>query len=123
LIGIFAIWQKSKAAETSLNSLPGRKFAMGFAPPLLAGVILTGMLAFRGFFDLLPAVWLSLYGVAVVTGGAYSVKPVPLMGWIFVGAGAFAAVAPAPFGNLLMGACFGVLHIVFGLVIARNYGG
>jgi hypothetical protein len=123
LIGVFAMWQKSKASETSLNSLPGRKFAMGFVPPIVAGVILTGMLSYRGFFDLLPPVWLSLYGVAVVTGGAFSVRPIPTLGWIFIAAGAVAALAPAPFGNLLMGACFGVLHIVFGFVIARNYGG
>ncbi len=123
LIGLLAMWQKSKAAETSLTSLPGRKFAMGFVPPIAAGVIITGMLGFRGFFDLLPAVWLTLYGVAVVTGGSFSVKPVPTMGWIFIAAGAAAAFAPAAYGNLLMGACFGIAHIVFGFVIARNYGG
>jgi hypothetical protein len=123
LIGVFAMWQKSKASETSLNSLPGRKFATAFVPPIVAGVILTGMLSFRGFFDLLPPVWLSLYGVAVVTGGAYSVRLVPMMGWIFIAAGALATLAPAAYGNVLMGACFGVAHIVFGFVIARNYGG
>jgi hypothetical protein len=122
-IGLLAMWQKSKAADTSLNSLPGRKFALGFVPPIAAGVILTAMLGYRGYFDLLPAVWLSLYGVAVVTGGAYSVRPIPVMGWIFVAAGAVAAAFPDMLGNALMGACFGVAHLVFGFVIARNYGG
>ena len=96
---------------------------MGFVPPIVAGVIITAMLGARGYFGFLPAVWLSLYGVAVVTGGAYSVRPVPVMGWLFIASGALAAVFPGAPGNILMGACFGVAHLVFGFVIARNYGG
>jgi len=123
LIGVLAMWQKSKSVETSLTSLPARKFAMGFAPPLVAGVILTSLLFMNGYFVNLPVVWLTLYGVAVVTGGAYSVRSVPLMGWAFIVLGAIAVIVPGSYGNLLMGIGFGGLHIVFGFIIAREYGG
>ena len=122
LIGIFAMWQKAKSAEESLSSKPAKKFALGFAPPLLVGVILTGMLSFNWLFEFLPAVWLSLYGTAVVTGGAYSVRVVPVMGWLFIALGAIAVFLPV-YGNLLMGAGFGILHLVFGVIIGRRYGG
>ncbi len=122
-IGLLTMWQKSKTVETPLTSTPARKFACGFAPPIFAGIILTTMLYFNSLFEYLPTAWLTLYGTAVITGGAYSVKAVPIMGWFFIILGAIAVVVPVSYGNWLMGIGFGGLHIVFGLVIARRYGG
>jgi len=122
-IGLFALWQKSKNSGESLASVPAKKFATAFAPPMVAGIILTALFYYRGFVDFLPCVWLTLYGTAVVTGGAYSVRIVSIVGWIFITLGAVAAFAPANAGNLLMALGFGVLHIVFGLIVARRYGG
>lgn len=122
-IGLLALWQKSKTSGESLASVPAKKFASAFAPPIVAGVILTALFYYRGFFAFLPCAWLTLYGTAVVTGGAYSVRIVPVVGWIFVALGAVAAFAPASWGNLLMALGFGVLHVVFGLIVARRYGG
>ncbi len=122
-IGLFALWQKAKNSNVSLASAPSKKFASAFAPPIVAGVILTALFYYRGFFPFLPCVWLSLYGTAVVTGGAFSVRIVPLVGWIFIALGAVAAFAPADWGNILMALGFGVLHIVFGLIVARRHGG
>lgn len=123
LIGVFAIWQKSKVSDTSLDSLPARKFALGFVPPMIGGIVLTALVLYQGSPSLLPPLWITIYGVSVVTGGAYSVKPVPVMGWIFVLIGAAAVVARPELGNWFMIASFGVAHIVFGSIIGRKYGG
>ena len=122
-IGIFAMWQKAKNAGDSLVSAPSRKFALAFAPPLVAGLILTSLFYYRGFFAFLPTVWLTLYGTAIVTGGAYSVKIVPIVGWMFVLLGLISVFLDARHGNLLMALGFGVLQIVFGLIVAKKYGG
>jgi hypothetical protein len=122
-IGLFALWQKAKNSGESLVSVPAKKFATAFAPPIVAGIILTALFYYRGFFEFLPCVWLTLYGTAVVTGGAYSVRIVPIVGWIFVALGAVAAFAPTNAGNLLMALGFGASHIVFGLIVARRHGG
>jgi len=71
----------------------------------------------------MPGVWLLLYGVAIVTGGAFSVRIVPLMGVSFMTLGTIALLSPTQWGNWFMAAGFGVLHIIFGIVIARRYGG
>lgn len=123
IIGIFAMWQKAKNAGDSLASAPSRKFALAFAPPLVAGVILTSLFYFRGFFDFLPTVWLTLYGTAVVTGGAYSVKIVPIVGWVFIALGLASVFVPIAYSDYLMAFGFGFLQIVFGLIVARRYGG
>ena len=67
--------------------------------------------------------WLLLFGTAVATGGAFSVRVVPVMGLCFMGLGGLALLGPASFGNALMAVGFGGVHIVFGIMIAVKYGG
>jgi hypothetical protein len=122
-IGLFAMWQKSKIAKMPLNSAPAKKFAMSFLPPLICAAVITfGLWRFEHFEIMVP-VWLLLYGAAVVCGGAFSVKAVPMMGWCFIMLGTIALALPTGYSNWLMGLGFGVLHVVFGLIIARRYGG
>lgn len=123
LIGLLAMWQKSKIAGQSLFSVPARKFAFGFTPPLLSGVAIVLGLFKYGYYDVLVPVCLLSYGAAVICGGAFSVRIIPVLGWCFMALGAAAFLIPNSYGNILMAASFGLLHIVFGAVIARRYGG
>ena len=122
-IGLLAMWQKTKISKTSIFSTPARKLVMNSLPPMLCGVFITLGLWRFGHFEAMIPVWILCYGAAVVCGGAFSVKAVPLMGWCFIALGAIAFFLPAGTGQLMMGLSFGVLHIVFGLVIWRKHGG
>jgi hypothetical protein len=115
----------SKARESggTLFSGPGRRFVYSFAPPLFAGALLTLLLVRTGIHDAIAGVWLLLYGTGVVTGGAFSIRIVPLMGLCFMVEGAVAFFCPPSWGNAFLAAGFGGLHILFGAVIARKYGG
>jgi hypothetical protein len=123
LIGVAAAARKSHKAGMPLLSGPGRKFLLGFAPPLLAGALLTLVLYRAGSVAVLPGLWLLLYGAGVLCGGAASVKVVPVMGICFMSIGAVALFAPAGWGNALLAAGFGGLHILFGILITVKYGG
>jgi hypothetical protein len=85
--------------------------------------VLTAVLLKAGLFGALPGVWLLLYGTGVVTGGAFSVRTVPVMGLGFMVLGSAALLAPAAWGDAMMACGFGGLHIVFGSVIAWRHGG
>jgi hypothetical protein len=115
--------RKSRAEGMVLLNGPGRKFAWNVTPPLVVGAFLTVALVRAGFIDMLPGVWLLLYGAGVVTGGSYSVRVVPVMGVAFMALGVAALFAPAVWGTAFMAAGFGGLHIAFGLVIWRKHGG
>jgi hypothetical protein len=67
--------------------------------------------------------WLLLYGTAFVSSGAFSIRVIPILGICFMILGLAAAFVPLGVGNLLLGAGFGGLHIIFGLIIARSHGG
>ena len=122
-VGLLAMWQKSKLGGASLASTPAKKFAFGFLPPLVIGVLLTfGLWRFE-YYEMMAATWMLLYGAAVIGGGAYSVRAIPVMGWCFVGLGAVTLLLPRGFGEEMMALSFGVVHIIFGLIIAKKYGG
>ena len=123
VVGIVTMSAKARKAGTSVFSYSGRRFVLSYVPPLLVGVLLTVVLVRHGLTAALPGTWMLLYGTGVVTGGAYSVRAVPLMGLCFMAVGAFALFAPESWGNGLMALGFGGLHIAFGLVIARRHGG
>ncbi|HET7790903.1 MAG TPA: hypothetical protein VFK78_08920 [Gemmatimonadales bacterium] len=118
----FAMAQKAHRSDSPLLSASGRRFALAFAPPLLAGAVLTLILYRAGLTADLAGVWLLLYGTGVATGGAFSVRVVPVMGLSFMLLGAAALFLPA-WGDWAMAAGFGGLHVLFGLVIAWRYGG
>jgi len=122
-IGLLACTWKANRRGLPLFSGPARKVALGLAPPLVAGAFLTFLLWRAGLQSALPPTWLLLYGAGIMTGGAFSVPIVPVMGLCFMLLGGLAALAPGSWGNWFLAAGFGGLHVLFGLLIARRHGG
>jgi hypothetical protein len=123
VIALLSCTWKANRRGLPLFSGPARKVALSLAPPLVAGAFLTFLLFRAGLQSALPATWLLLYGAGIMTGGAFSVAIVPVMGMCFMLIGGLAALGPAAWGNSFMAAGFGGLHIFFGWLIARRHGG
>lgn len=122
-LSLAATARKARRTDLSMVSGPAQKLALAFSPAMVVGALLTAALLRMGANELLPGVWLLLYGTAVVTGGAFSVRIIPVMGVCFMTLGAAALFAPPAIGEWLMVAGFGVAHVVFGIQIARRHGG
>jgi hypothetical protein len=123
VVMIWAIVRKTRAAKMPLITGPARKFFLSFSPPMFVGALVTVFLYQAGLTTAIPGMWLLLYGTAVVAGGAFSVRIVPIMGFCFMMIGTIALFSPASWADALMGAGFGGLHIGFGIPIARRHGG
>lgn len=123
LIAGWSMDRKARAVQMPLISGPGRKAVFSLAPPLISGSLLTLVLAKAGAVDAIPGTWLLLYGTGVITGGMFSVRAVPAMGVCFMFLGAVALFTPAAYANWFMAAGFGGLHVLFGAIIVRKYGG
>ena len=102
---------------------PVRKFLLCLCPALFAGAVLTGVLWRAGLMSLLPGTWLLLYGCAVLSASTVTIastrRLIGIMGALFVALGCLAFVSPAQMHTALLGVGFGVLHIVFGLLVGR----
>ena len=123
LISLVAMVKKTGSLAKLAASIPARKCALSLVPPLAAGGVLTVIMMEQHLYAVLPGMWLMLYGVAVITGGAFSVRVIPVMGICFALFGTMALALPATWANGIMASGFGGLHIVFGWLIARRHGG
>ena len=128
LVGVLTAFlfarRKARKIERPLLGGPGRKFLLALLPPIFVAALLTTILWRVGVVQAFaPGVWLLLYGCGIVAGGAFSVRVVPVMGFCFLLLGAMALFSPADWGDAWLAAGFGGTQIVFGCVIARNFGG
>jgi hypothetical protein len=122
-ISLIAMVKKTGSLAQLAASIPARKCALSLVPPLAAGGVLTIIMMEQHLYAVLPGMWLMLYGVAVITGGAFSVRVIPVMGICFAIFGTIALAMPPTWINGIMAAGFGGLHILFGALIAQRHGG
>jgi hypothetical protein len=123
LVSVWFMYDKARSASLPLLSGSARKLLFSFTPVFVVGMVVTVAFIERGMANLLPGLWMLLYGTAVVAAGAFSVRIVPVMGAAFIATGGVALFAPAAWSTALMIVGFGLLHIAFGVFIARRHGG
>jgi hypothetical protein len=113
--------RKAARAGVTLTSPAARRFFVSYFAPIAAAALMTIAIVRAGDHALLPALWLLCYGASFIASGAFSIRVVPVMGVCFMALGIVALFIPL--GNVLLAAGFGGIHIIFGFIIARNYGG
>lgn len=123
IIALATMIRKASRANVSFNGGPARRFFISYFAPIVAGAALTWLLGYKEMYAVLPAAWLLLYGASFVSSGAFSIPVVPVMGFCYMLLGVVACFVPVSAANVLLGVGFGGLHVVFGFVIARRYGG
>ena len=123
VVGLIAMAQKARRANTTLTGATARRFAIGMAAPFVAGAAITYALWSVRSFTVMAPTWLLLYGAGVLTGGIFSTAVVRAIGVCFMALGIAAIVTPPEWANAWLAIGFGGLHVVFGTYIARKLGG
>lgn len=123
VIALVTMSIKASRAGVTLSSPAARRFFVSYFAPIAAAAVITYMLLRAQWYEAMPAVWMLSYGASFISSGAYSIRVVPQMGICFMLLGAIAALVPFAASNTLLGIGFGGLHLLFGFIIARNYGG
>lgn len=122
-LGVVLVARHRSGVGLPLYRGPARRFVLCLCPALLAGGVLTAVLYQVGEPQLLPGVWLLLYGCAVLSAALMTapamMRLIGAMGGLFVVCGALAFEISPHWHNLFLGGGFGLLHLVFGILIGR----
>jgi hypothetical protein len=119
VVGSILLVRESSLRELRLVGTPLRKFALSLSPSLGAGLVMTAVHWFGGNLHAIPGTWLLLYGCALVAASAATTRIIAALGALFILFGLAALLLSDDFQILVLGAGFGGLHIVFGLLIGR----
>jgi hypothetical protein len=117
--GILLARQASLQGSTLLGA-PARKFLLCLLPGLFAGAVMTAVLWSAGNLQTIPGTWLLSYGCALVSTSALTGRMIGVLGGLFVALGLLAFWLPDALQNVALGAGFGELHVVFGILIGRQ---
>ncbi|WP_028298561.1 hypothetical protein [Olivibacter sitiensis] len=88
--------------------------------PLVTGGLLILILLVRGHFGIIAPACLVFYGLALVSASYYTFQDVRRLGLCEIALGLGAALLPG-YGLLFWAAGFGVLHILYGLIMYYKY--
>ncbi len=104
---------------------PARLAVYSLTPSVAVALVLTAKLL--GAEDwrpqdvrLIVPIWMMLYGTGVYTAGLFSLRPARVLGIAFIALGALALLAFPPYGVVTGALSFGLLHVLFGLVVIRR---
>jgi len=107
-----------------------RRILLTILPPFVAGIGLTLVIVYRWHagwgsdeWDLIPAIWMLFYGLALWQVGLLSPVEVRLMGVAFLAGGLAAALWFQPHPYWALGVTFGGFHVVYGLAVWIRHGG
>lgn len=120
---LFFMQIKAEAQGLSLRRSVAVRFFLTLVPAFVAGGVLTVALVDQVGRDVIAGVWLLTYGVGIAACGVFSIPVVLIAGFTFMGFGTVALAAPAAWAPVMLALGFGLVHVVLGILIMRDYGG
>jgi hypothetical protein len=118
-----AIWlsyRKAKQAGQKLWTRSAIRVLVNFIIPLAAGGVFVLILYGRGYYSLIAASTLVFYGMALLNAGNFTFSDIRLLGISEILVGLLAALFPGK-GLYFWAFGFGVLHIVYGIIMYWKY--
>jgi len=90
------------------------------AGPLVTGGLFSLILIIKGQYGLIASILLLFYGLALLAGSSYTFKEVRWLGVLEILLGLTALLFPG-YGLWFWVLGFGLLHIIYGLIVYKKY--
>ncbi|WP_367211162.1 hypothetical protein [Sphingobacterium sp. R2] len=112
--------RKARKSKQSIWNMTSKSLLFTVSIPLLAGGFVSALFFIQGYYQMVAAMLLIFYGLALTAGSIYTFSEVKALGIIEICLGLIVLVFPDK-GLLLWGLGFGVLHIIYGFIVYKKY--
>jgi predicted lysophospholipase L1 biosynthesis ABC-type transport system permease subunit len=120
LFGIYFTVRKSKRNNLQIWTTTTKSLLLHLAIPLLAGGIFCAALMAHGAFMFVSSATLVFYGLALINASKYTFRDVFYLGILETVLGLISMFLPG-YGLLFWATGFGILHIVYGILMQKKY--
>jgi len=119
--GIFFTTRKAKKNKQKLWDSQTKNLLINLFIPLATGGILCFILLLKGFIGIIAPLTLIFYGLALVNASKYTLQEIRSLGLIEIILGLL-GIYFIGYGLILWAIGFGILHIVYGIIMHLRYG-
>ena len=119
--GYYFTYRKNKKAGVSIWNNASKKMLINLAIPLAAGAVVILAFISNGDWHYVSSGCLIFYGLALINGSKYTVSDIKYLGLLEVILGCIGLFISPGYGLYLWAFGFGVLHIVYGIIMWRKY--
>jgi len=112
--------RKAKQKNQQIWNTASKGLLVHAGIPLITGGLLIFIFLYQGYIGIIASTCLIFYGLALVSGSHYTFKDIKWLGFSEILLGLLATLMPA-YGLLFWSAGFGILHIIYGLIMYYKY--
>ncbi|MTI41836.1 hypothetical protein [Fulvivirga lutimaris] len=118
--GVFFTTRRAKKTNEKLWDHQTKRLLVNLFIPLVTGGIMSLILLMKGYIGIVAPLTLIFYGLALVNASKYTLDEIRSLGLLEIALGLFATYFIG-YGLIFWSIGFGILHIVYGLVMHRKY--
>lgn len=117
---IYLTTKETKKRKQRIWDMQAQRLLINLAIPLITGGILILILLMKGFIGIVAPLTLIFYGLALVNASKYTLSEIRSLGLIEIGLGLL-SIQFIGYGLLFWAIGFGVMHIVYGMIMHVKY--
>lgn len=119
--GYYFTYRKNKKTGVSIWNNASKKMLINLAIPLAAGAVVILAFIINGDWHYVSSMCLIFYGLALINGSKYTLSDIKYLGLLEVVLGCAGLFLSPGYALYLWAFGFGVLHIVYGIIMWRKY--
>ena len=120
VVGLILTWRSAKKNGQTIWDATAKRMLINLMIPLVTGGFFCMILLMHGLIGLVAPVTLIFYGLALINGSKYTLDDIRYLGICEIILGLLASIFIG-YGLLFWAIGFGVLHIVYGLLMYNKY--